>query len=128
MKLIKQTKISSQDGTVNGNCFSTCLSILTNVDIELIPMFEEMGQSWHQPFFEFLKEHNFEFEGTGHKLEKLKKYEGIDGYVIVFGKSPREYVKRGHSVIYKHGDFYFDPHPSNDGLTSVDGYYMIKKN
>lgn len=129
MRLTKQTKLSTPDGSIRGNCFRACLSSIMDLDIEDIPHFEDMGQEWHEPFFNFLKEKNYEFEGTGQKknFDKLKRYEGIEGCVIVFGKSPREYVKSGHAVIYKNGEFFFDPHPSNEGLTEVEGYYMITK-
>ncbi len=132
MKPLIQHKLSAQDGSVNGSCFRTCLASILEVEIDSIPAFEDMGQNWHQSFFDFLEEHNLEFDGTGrfnsefHK-DLFSKYEGIDGYVIVGGKSPREWVVRGHAVLYKEGNMVHDPHPSGEGLTELEIYYMIKR-
>lgn len=129
---IKQTKISSEDGSVSGNCFRACFASILEIDIDSIPAFEDMGTEWHEPFFMFLNEHNLEFDGTKTINDKtfevkLNTYEGIDGYIIVNGKSPRTYVKRGHSVVYKEGQMVHDPHPSNDGLLEINNFFMIKR-
>jgi hypothetical protein len=134
MKPIIQTKISTPDGSVSGNCFRACLASILEIDIDSIPAFEDMGTSWHEPFWKFLREQNLDFEGTGYfknpnydGMEKLKAYEGIDGFIIVNGKSPRAWVTRGHSVVYKNGEMIHDPHPSSDGLTELESFYMIRR-
>lgn len=130
MKPILQTKLSNKEGTISGNCFRACISSILEIDIDLIPVFEDMkAGEWHQPFMNFLDENGYEFEGTCHlhRLELLNTYEGIDGYIIVNGISPREWAKRGHSVIYKHGIMVHDPHPSGDGLLEIKDFYLIKR-
>lgn len=132
MKPIKQTKISSEDGTIHGNCFRACIASILEIDIDSIPAFEDMGTEWHMPFFKFLNENNLETDGTRYKhIDSFEfdliNYEGIYGYIIVNGKSPRTYVTRGHSVVYKNGQMVHDPHPSNDGLLEIENFYMIKR-
>jgi hypothetical protein len=102
------------------------------MDVDLIPAFEDMGTEWFHPFYDFLIENNLEFEGTGRIGNKFHDdlfpvYEGVDGYIITNGSSPREWVTRGHSVIYKNGVMVHDPHPSGEGLKEVQDYYMIKR-
>lgn len=130
MKPIHQTKIINKEGTITGNCFRACLASILEINIDSIPEFENMkAGEWHQPFMNFLNENGYEFEGTGHihRLEMLKTYEGVDGYIIVNGISPRKWVKRGHSVVYKDGILVHDPHPSGDGLLEIKDFYLIKR-
>lgn len=131
---IDQTKLSAQDGSVRGNCLRACLASILEIDIDSIPFFEDMDREWHTPFFDFLDDNNLEFEGTGYfgvgrpdKMKEFMEYEGIDGYVIVGGKSPRTWVKGGHAVVYKDGKLIHDPHPSRDGILEMEDYFMIKK-
>ena len=132
MNPIIQTKLSTRDGSVRGNCFRACLASILEIDIDSIPAFEDMGSEWHKPFFDFLRQHDLEFHGTGRfnsefHVDLFPKYEGIDGYVIVGGKSPREWVTRGHAVLYRNGELAHDPHPEGGGLTELECYYMITK-
>lgn len=133
MKPITQTKVSSEDGSVSGNCFRACIASILEIDIDSIPAFEDMkGGEWHMPFFKFLSENGYEFHGTGRfdnefHDELFKTYEGVDGYIIVNGTSPRKWVTRGHSVVYKNGVMVHDPHPSREGLVDLRDYYMIEK-
>ena len=59
MKPIIQTKISSQDGTISGNCFRACLASIMEIDIDSIPAFKDMGRDWHMPFFKFLDDNGY---------------------------------------------------------------------
>jgi hypothetical protein len=127
-----QKKISTPDGLIHGSCFRTCLASILEIDVDLIPAFEDMGTSWHDSFFNFLQEQNLELEGTGRFGNKFHDdlfptYEGIDGYIVTNGSSPREWVTRGHSVIYKNGVMVHDPHPSGEGLKELQDYWMIKR-
>lgn len=102
------------------------------IDIDSIPAFEDMGTSWHMPFLKFLNEQGYEFDGTGRFGDEFHdkyflEYEGVDGYIITNGKSPRTYVTRGHSVIYKNGKMVHDPHSSGAGLLSLENYLMIRR-
>jgi len=122
---IKQTKISTHDGSVTGNCFAACVASLLEIPFDEVPQFE-LDKNWFPPFRQFLLKNGYEYMGHG-KPEDLNEYEGLDGYVIVHGDSPRLYVKTGHAVIYRHGILVHDPHPSNDGVLNVQGFYMIER-
>lgn len=119
---VDQTILSTEDGTIHGNCFRACIASILHIDIDDIPKFESMASGeWHIPFFNFLNANGYEFMGTG-------KPKGIyDGYIIAFGDSHRKYVTHGHSVIYKDGKMVHDPHPSRSGLKKLKGFYMIEK-
>ena len=133
MKPIIQTKISSEDGSINGNCFRTCIASILEIDVDSIPAFEDMeGGQWQIPFMNFLSDNGCEFEGTGRFNNEFHKnlfenYEGVDGYIITNGTSPRAWVTRGHSVLYKNGKLVHDPHPSGEGLVELKDYYMIRR-
>lgn len=121
---VYQTKFSDKNGN-KGNCFRACISSLLEIDMNIVPEFESI-ENWHDAFFEFLYNNGLEYEGIG-KIENINEYDGIDGYNIVFGQSLREYVKNGHSVIFYKDKISHDPHPSNEGLKTIDGFYMIRK-
>lgn len=121
---IYQTKYSDNLGT-KGNCFRACIASLFEIDIKYIPPFED-SNNWQDMFFDFLDLIDCEYEGIG-KIENINNYEGINGYNIVYGESFRENVKNGHSVIFYKNEMIHDPHPSNTGLKTYDGFYMIKR-
>jgi hypothetical protein len=130
MKPVMQTIFTNEDETVHGNCLSACLASLLEMQIDEVPAFNLMGGEWGIELYNFLQKHDYTSQGTGYAqngIEKLEKYEGIDGYVIVQGKSFREYVTRGHAVIYYHGKLAHDPHPSKLGLKEVEDWLMIEK-
>lgn len=138
---LTQTKLSNEEGTVHGNCLRTCIACILEIDPDEIPTLEDMGEKWFEAFYYFLQERGYEFDGTLYlnknneygkdaaeaELERFKKYIGVDGYIIVGGKSPRTYVTRGHAVVYKNGEFFWDPHPSRAGLLEIEDALMIRR-
>lgn len=126
---VKQTKLSSGDGKVYGNCLRACLASLLEVDIDSIPAFEDKfglkSNEWYTDFTNYLSSCGLKDYGyIGVKTEpptqeELNNYIGLDGYYIVCGKSPREHVKNGHAVIYYKGQPIHDPHPDNTFLTEL---------
>ena len=139
---LTQTKLSNEEGTINGNCLRTCIACLLEIDPEEIPHIEDMDV-WFGVFYDFLNSKGYEFEGTiylGSKyftefgkrkaedeIKRFKEYEGVDGYIIAGGTSPRSYVTRGHAVIYKNGELAWDPHYSREGVLEITEAYMIKR-
>ena len=126
MKPVKQTILSDPPNDIRGNCFSACLASLLDLSIEDVPYFAILGEGWFAVFLDFLTANGYVFEGTPNFGDWVKTYEGIDGFFIVGGESPRG-IRNGHSVIYKDGNPYFDPHPSNDFLTNPVEVYLIKR-
>jgi hypothetical protein len=143
MKPIKQTRLSNPEGTVHGNCFTACVAALLDMEVDQVPDMQEGDGKWFDPFWETITAHGLKFEGHRNRFrhnadgslaaedpgffEELANYPGVDGYVIVAGPSLREYVTRGHSVIYRYGKLAHDPHPSGAGLKDVTDFYLITR-
>jgi hypothetical protein len=111
-----------------GNCFSACIASICDLPLSEVPVFGEHGY-WYFEVIDFLHRHGFVIHG---KIMKesfplwYKHYEGVDGYFIVGGGSPRM-IKNGHAVIYKEDTPFFDPHPDDTFLTKEEEVYLIKK-
>lgn len=131
MIYLTQKKLSSIDGTIKGDCFRTCIACLLDIkDQDDLPSFEDMTNGeWIIPFVKTLNSYGYQFNGCN-KFEDIivdKSFKGVDGYYIVGGKSPREWVKAGHATIYKDGKLVWDPHPSRDGILKEEEVYLIEK-
>jgi len=135
MTPIRQSKFSSDDGMVHGNCFGTCVAALLDLDPAEVPAFEDMPDgAWFQPFYKLLREKGYTFAGTFHcrnldafPVEDLaERSAGVGGLFIVGGESPRGFA-RGHAVIYNcGGELIHDPHPSGAGIAKLWDVYMIE--
>ena len=114
---------------------AACVASLLGIPIDGIPSWEDMGDdgSWGDSFMSFLESNGYEYEGmiaprsSDWKSDVLSLSDGVDGYFIVGGKSPRLHT-RGHAVIYKNGVMVHDPHPSGDGLFEIEEVYIIERN
>lgn len=131
-----QTKFTSPDQSVHGNCLAACLASLLELPLEQVPALEDAGERWFNVMYEFLQAHGCDYRGTKYTGPSsnrfwweflLERNIGIDGYFIVGGKSPRAWVVRGHAVIYKDGVMVHDPHPSGAGLLEVEDVMLIER-
>ena len=108
--------------------FKSCIASLLELDYDDVPNFIEFGRShWWAEAYKFLNKHGYDLRGySSHQKNKpsLESFAGVDGYIIVSGPSLR-YTDKTHGVIYKDGKLAHDPHPSNDGVPKVNGFYMI---
>lgn len=120
MNPVTQTKLHTEE--VNGNCLAAAIASLIECTIEEQPHYEDLVK-WTSAMRKFLESKGYEFDGTARKYE-VADYEGVDGYVIMCGDSPRGNF--GHCVIYKNGIAH-DPHPSNEGLKSLEYFFLIRK-
>lgn len=136
MQFVTQTKFTDEALSVHGNCMAACIASLIDVNLASVPAWEDMGEdgSWGDSFIEFLEANGFSYEGLFTAIdpsldwwaELIKRSPGVDGHFIVGGKSPR-LGGRGHAVIFRDGVMVHDPHPSGEGLTSVEEVYMIER-
>jgi len=134
---LDQTEFSNREETVHGNCMSACLASLLEIPLSEVHNLAELGDKWFPYVWDILKRHGYAFHGTfyfNHPKRGERTFHefytlspGVDGFVIVGGKSPREYVTRGHSVIYKYGVMAHDPHPSRAGLFTLEDAMMIER-
>jgi hypothetical protein len=89
-------------------------------EIDEVPHFvdidEKGGKNWFHHTLEFLTKNGWE-------MYSYDEYPDWDGYVLVSGKSPRGDFH--HVVIYKNGELYHDPHPSNEGIETEEAWEVI---
>lgn len=125
MRPVLQTRLHSE--VAAGNCFRACLASLLERPIEEVPAFEDMTvpYSWQRAFLDYLESVGFAYEGFCTDPLLLGSYDGVDGYCIVDGPSPRGEVN--HAVVYHRGHMEHDPHPSGLGILGVRGFYMIER-
>ncbi len=125
----KQTKIDDLDdkGRHIGNCLSACVASLYDMPLDEVPWFITYKKKAYDILHRFSKENGYMFYGTIDNPTKgqLQNHKGIDGYSIVGGKSPRGNWR--HAVIYKNGEPFFDPHPSNAFIEKADRLYVINR-
>ena len=123
---VEQTKLYSEN-TV-GNCLSACLSMIMDIPIDDVPVFMEKKSRWYENMKQWIDEQGYYFVDIhlwNHGDGKLMIYPS-EFPVITGGYTSRGVVK--HSVVVCQAKVY-DPHPSQDGLKSVDTIYLIiKKN
>lgn len=135
MTPVDQTIVSSLDGTIHGNCFPACLASLLDCSLEEVPPLQDMGEKYIQPFWDFLNQRGYDFDGSyvfnearGRNWMHLNSVsQGIDRYFIVGGKSHRPHVTRGHACIMRDGNIVHDPHPSRAGILVVEMAWMITR-
>jgi hypothetical protein len=130
-----QTRLSTPDKPAYGNCFTACIASILELPIEQVPNFIDYGRDWFIPFLQFIEDAGYTYDGTYYiknrrtpeELERFHRtFEGVDGYYIVGGGSPRGF-SLGHAVVYKGGELVHDPHPDGGGVTELWWVYMIVK-
>lgn len=119
---VDQTKLYTDQGIHNGNCFAACLASLLELPLWMVPPFDDMfGRDDHAiRVMEWLERmFNMDIEWVeGHPVDILPEF------YIVSGISPRG-VR--HAVIYSKGVLVHDPHFSRAGVTSVDSCRYLTK-
>lgn len=110
-----------------GDCFTASLASLLDLTYEEVPLFIEMGNEWFLKFTEFIIAHGFDYNGlTNEKRINEGISNGVDGYFLVSGESPRGF-KNGHAVVYKGTEIAHDPHPSRAGIIGEPKFWMIER-
>lgn len=126
MKKLIQTRlhISMKKGE-RGNCFPTAIACIMDMDspedvIQIQEYYKEdendEDNNWMVVLNQWLFDKGYEWGGlSGHQSD--------GSYYLVTGKTERGTV---HVCIYKDGELYHDPHPSNKGLETIMAYeYLI---
>jgi hypothetical protein len=142
---IKQTKVVviNKEGTEvqTGNCYPAAIASLLEVPITEVPNFEVFYQFGEENTFyaeiknKFLywkgfrlaRSHKFNvFHDPNYGLSEglradwLSELNGV--YYIATGPSARGVT---HCCIYQNGRMVHDPHPSNDGLNSIEQFEYL---
>ncbi len=114
MKPVDQTTF----GVPGGNCFSACVASLLELPIEEVPHFGS-DDTWWATFQAWLK--------TRDLYAVLFKVDSDEqrppGLHIVSGRSPRHSAL--HAVVGEGAKIVHDPHPSRDGLVSIDDVVLL---
>ena len=106
-------------GAPHGNCFSTCVACVLDLDLEDVPNFCGDGlEDWWDRFEAWCVERGlFPFEYYPKSWKEWK--ERLPAHMVVICSGPAE---RGHdhSTVYLgNGTLLWDPHPSDAGLLEV---------
>lgn len=116
-----QTRLHDPPQT-KGNCFAACIASFLECDIDDVPPVEvimsekpEENKWWTKLMIHWLSRKGWVWGLLDDHAE---------GYYMVIGQS-----KRGvnHVCIYKDGELWHDPHPSNDGLITEDHFEYLER-
>ncbi len=119
---VDQTKLHIP-GKQNGNCMNAAFASILEIDIEDIPLFENMPESgygtkenpsWFSALTGWLESIGF------HLLQWDEVY--LPVYFVYNGPSLRGVE---HSVVYKGSEMVHDPHPSRDGLVKLTSTWAL---
>lgn len=122
---LRQTEFTDESVGSVGNCFSTCLASVLEIEPEAVPHFTKLHldqyERWIEAINAFLRPRGLVYfeiqfgDGLPHYEDMLASV----GYHFISGPSPR-IAGAGHSCVAKAGKIVWDPHPSEAGL--ADGY------
>lgn len=135
MKKVMQTKTG-----LGGNCEGATLATLLGLDISDVPDFhdgcddknpssEENGEIYQTNLNNFLAKFNLKSVSIGWNSPNEDSSAWVENFSsqlgvphLVAGKSPRGYM---HSVIYKGGKLWHDPHPEGGGVIPCQIQFLM---
>lgn len=122
MKPVDQTTFGPRSNGRAGNCMSACIASLLELPIAQVPYFMgtegEPDDLWKKRINRWLAPHGFSFM----YFKAARDFtQWPPGYYVLTGRSPRGL----HAVVAKGDRIVHDPHPSRDGLKSVDGFAIL---
>lgn len=102
-----------------GNCLSAVLASLLHLPIELVPVFSD-DVTWAKELNAWLRPYGLAYIHFGQGFRQSLSDFGIEGlHHEVAGPSPR-LADTLHACVGLDCELVFDPHPSRDGLKSLD--------
>lgn len=119
---VDQTEFGEQ-----GNCMAACFATILGVPIDELPDLHALhadGKSWMNALNTYLVRHHDRLYVETQAIYTPFIRPSTDDLHLINGGSPRG-VEGGHSVVGRGGSQYFDPHPSRDGLTSIETYGLL---
>ena len=120
MKKVYQTKF----GKPEGNCFSACLASILEIDISIVPNFQEPRGEWYKLYKKWLNQYNLDLVALNNWEGESKEF-APQVYAIVGGKSSRGLA---HSVVYFGLEMIHDPHPEGGGVKDITEWiYIVSK-
>lgn len=114
MKPVTQTILHTE--TTKGNCLRAAIASILEIDIDDIPLFEEMGADWAPALDDWLwEQYQLDLDFCDRALPPR-------GFSIAVGKSPRGI---GHAVVALQGVPVWDPHPDRSGIVEIERYWYF---
>lgn len=149
MTPVTQTKVvvrnSKDEVVVNGNCYAAAIASMLDLPITEVPNVEVLFKMdscyWDDVMNKWLEFKGYRMDyvpnfivyhigqvdeqnwGIPENTEELKQ-SLKDEYYFVVGKSSRGV---NHICIYKAGQMIHDPHPTRDGLISIEYFQQLTK-
>jgi len=110
---VNQTKLYQANSGHHGNCRAACLASLLELELFMVPPFEDMPAFYSSQDLWLKRIFNLEL------VERRGDYDMsvLPEFYIANGLSSRNVL---HSVIYSNGVLIHDPHPSKEGILSVE--------
>lgn len=116
-------RIMQTEFGAHGNCQSACLAMMLGLELADVPNFSAMDCTDNQKYAaqgRWLGERGL-FLMTVVKWQALP-WPPSRGFYIAGGPSSRGFR---HSVIYKDGELWHDPHPDQSGITEVQDIDLV---
>ena len=112
-----------------GHCMQACLAFLLDVNLHDAPdVMEAPTEDWQSWLNEQLKPYGYAYIELVFGTDEAQSnfFDSVDMYHLVLGASPRD-PNMSHAVIARNRVLFFDPHPDNSGVLSVDAFgFLIK--
>jgi hypothetical protein len=142
---VTQTKVvvenSKGEVVQRGNCFAACIASILEVPITEVPnveVFYHLDNGYHtEVMLTFLSSKGWDlcsddtlkvFHDDRYGVELGKRVEWLakhrNKYYLVSGKSTRGV---SHICIYQNGKLVHDPHPTKEGLQTLDYFQTLEK-
>lgn len=107
----------------HGNCQSACLAMMLGFELSEVPNFASIDGSNNEKY----RAQGAWLHENGLWLMTVVKWQALPwppshGYYIAGGTSPRGYR---HSVIFKDGNLWHDPHPDGTGIGEVEDVDLL---
>lgn len=124
MRPVAQTTFGTmKDGDEReaGNCFSACIASILELPVEAVPNFCQ-HKDWFSRCNQWLNERGYCYLEFGLGTE-VQEWSSFTGYCVLVGDSPRGCK---HAVVGHRAQMIHDPHPSGEGLLSIEliGYLI----
>jgi hypothetical protein len=142
---VTQTKVvvrnSKNEMVVRGNCYAAAIASILEMPIEAVPnvevLFHIEDSLWSVVMQRFINSIGWEmftddrfrvFHNKDYGVKSGKRDEWVtyckNKYYFISGQS-----KRGvqHMVIYKNGKMVHDPHPTKEGIITIDYFEYLEK-
>ena len=120
----KQTRFFDPAIGGGGNCAEACLASIFNIPLADMPLFHPLRNENedHGVAREYWERFDELLRARGFYAVYLEGDRQFDGYYLASGKSSRGCY---HMVVYKDGQLVHDPHPSNEGIASVECVWVL---